>query len=248
MTEAELVKATAEGTIEGLFAPFNDLVQKTFGTLAEAIGGHVTLEFKARVLPRRLKLLQGMQNAIAEAGFEPSQIADNIWFPAVQAASLVDDETLLDMWSRLLANASDPSRRDSVHPSYVEILRQLSPADAVMLREIVTYTTALRSSFSEFELWRAFVELGLARTKDIRTNPSPRSITFATTLGYDLTRDHEDFTLMLENLVRAGLIREDIEVDGSRLLETPDTRLKLKSGETYRATTLGMSLIRACGA
>jgi hypothetical protein len=48
----------------------------------------------------------------------------------LEAASIENDEDLHTKWSALLANAASSGK---VHPSYIEILKQLTPDDARLL-------------------------------------------------------------------------------------------------------------------
>jgi hypothetical protein len=69
-------------------------------------------------------------------GREPQPVEPKILLPLVQAASLEADETLVEKWAALLANAADPTQKAKVQPSFVEAVRQLTPADAQLLEFI----------------------------------------------------------------------------------------------------------------
>jgi Abortive infection alpha len=43
---------------------------------------------------------------------------------------------LQDLWSRLLAAAMDPTRRDVMRQSFVQVVKQMDPIDAVVLKAI----------------------------------------------------------------------------------------------------------------
>lgn len=54
--------------------------------------------------------------------------------PALEALRFTGDEiTLREMYSNLLANAMDKKTEDHVHPSFVEIIKQLLPQEAKLL-------------------------------------------------------------------------------------------------------------------
>ena len=64
----------------------------------------------------------------------PSYIA----VPALQAISYcMDDEQLRDMYAELLANAMNSDCVDNVHPTYAEIIKQMSPFDAVVFKRLI---------------------------------------------------------------------------------------------------------------
>lgn len=68
----------------------------------------------------------------------------HIAVPALQQLSYsIDNENLREMYSNLLAKSMNRERQNEVHPSFVEIIKQLSPEEAVILKNI--YTTCLNS-------------------------------------------------------------------------------------------------------
>ncbi|MCO4594057.1 hypothetical protein Si066_00959 [Streptococcus infantarius subsp. infantarius] len=58
--------------------------------------------------------------------------------PALEAISYsMDNEQLKNMYANLLARAMLKSEQSKVHPSFVEIIKQLSPNDALLFKEIM---------------------------------------------------------------------------------------------------------------
>jgi hypothetical protein len=127
--EKELLKVGAETAMK----PFADLISTLFGGSVEEIGGTWKDRFAVRRQIRRIKLFQKLQAAIDEAGYQPIGIPDNIWAPAIQEASLQDDDSIQEKWANLLANAADPRAGNEVLPSFVAILKELTPAHATLL-------------------------------------------------------------------------------------------------------------------
>lgn len=66
----------------------------------------------------------------------PVEVPGRILFPLLEAASLKEDETLRRMWVTLLAGAGDPKTSSHILPSFVSILRDLSPAEALVLNAL----------------------------------------------------------------------------------------------------------------
>jgi len=56
--------------------------------------------------------------------------------PILQAAADEENEELQDLWSRLLAAAMDPNRRNSMRQSFIQAVKQLDPLDALVLKAI----------------------------------------------------------------------------------------------------------------
>lgn len=83
------------------------------------------------------KLLElKLQNISAEKIITPPSY---IAIPALQAISYcMDDEQLRDMYAELLANAMNRDLVENVHPTYVEIIKQMSPFDAVVFKKLIS--------------------------------------------------------------------------------------------------------------
>ena len=70
---------------------------------------------------------------LAAVGRGPQAVEPKVLLPLVQAAALETDTTLTELWAALLANAADPIQQAPVQPGFVEVLRQLTPTDALLL-------------------------------------------------------------------------------------------------------------------
>jgi len=53
--------------------------------------------------------------------------------PMIEAASLADDKTLQDLWANLIAKSMDPNFTEPFRVGYIEIIKQMSPDDAIIL-------------------------------------------------------------------------------------------------------------------
>ncbi|MGY4460155.1 Abi-alpha family protein [Bradyrhizobium sp. LB13.1] len=77
----------------------------------------------------------------------PEQIA----IPLLSAAEAESRDELRSLWSRLLANAVDPSRSERVRPEFIKLLQSLEPLDARVLKFL--HTKSLEDHVSKFELY-----------------------------------------------------------------------------------------------
>lgn len=58
--------------------------------------------------------------------------------PAIQSISYsMNSEELRNLYANLLAKSMNVDTKDSVHPSFVEIIKQMSPIDALIFKEIM---------------------------------------------------------------------------------------------------------------
>lgn len=80
-------------------------------------------------------LAQKLENVDPEKIVEPEAY---VAVPAIQAISYsMNSEELRNLYANLLAKAMNSDTKDSVHPSFVEMIKQMSPTDANILKIIM---------------------------------------------------------------------------------------------------------------
>ena len=140
MSQSE--KAKTLGTALTIAKDYADLVLK--GPLGE-IGGVLSDTLGHWRLRNQVRLLLKTKQWLEEKGVDPKPILPDIFVPLLQDASNVEDESLSNMFSALLANHLDSSQQERIHPSYTKVLSQLSPLDAramLQFRKWVSYEGA----------------------------------------------------------------------------------------------------------
>lgn len=251
--EKEMIKAGADAALKSV----NELIIKLFGGPCEEIGGMWTDKLKFRREQRWLKLMQKVEAKIDTSGHEPHAIADKIWVPTWQAASLEDEDTLQDKYAALLANASDPKLADSIEPIFVSILSEITTRQTVFIDSFYEFDERSRkglpesltfygnSGFPISTLLSVYSYAKLSRVPDLHrfTHGQPDDVQ----RKYDL--DISEFTVMLEALKRHQLIEqsamtEDVGPVSIGSPSRPQKTVKLKA--VYRLTPLGRAFVRAC--
>jgi hypothetical protein len=111
--------------------PINGLLQRIAGPLADEIGDSLAIIARPYRIKLSLKMFQKTQQMLEEAGIAPQAVSPRLFLPMVESASIEDDEDLHTRWAALLANAA--TSQNSVHPSYIETLKQLTPVEARLL-------------------------------------------------------------------------------------------------------------------
>jgi hypothetical protein len=109
--------------------------------IAKAILGPATNEVAERIrdevrlyrFGRQLSCIKKAEKMAQDAGFTPKAVPIKLLFPLLEGASLEEDESLQDMWSALLANASSENAVNLVRPSFPEILKIMTPDVAKLL-------------------------------------------------------------------------------------------------------------------
>lgn len=119
VTEVDATSALLIRAIHAALSPLEKWVmQKEYNIAAT----RKLLEVKLKGIP--------IENIITP----PSYIA----VPALQSISYcMDDDELREMFAELLAHAMNTETVDNVHPTYVEIIKQMSPYDAVVFKKLI---------------------------------------------------------------------------------------------------------------
>lgn len=125
-----------------------DLVHRLTGPVCDDIGAMISDGMKPYRAKNLVNALQKTERILREAGLPANAVPTRLLFPIVDASSIEDDETLQEMWAGLLATASQQT--DSVSPSFIETLKQLTPGDArhleVICQESVKHFNEVRES------------------------------------------------------------------------------------------------------
>lgn len=126
--EDKVVKAG----LEVVFRPVADLIQKIAGPAAEEFG--LTLKDHVRLvrLKRQVRLWQRAKEFLEQAGIDPKRVPLKLLGPIIESGSLEEDDLLQDKWAALLANAA-AGHEDEIHPSFVQVLKQVSALEAHFL-------------------------------------------------------------------------------------------------------------------
>jgi hypothetical protein len=127
--EKELLKVTAEATLK----PLGNLLERLFGGAVDQLGGEWEDRLRARRFLRRAKVYAKLKRQLDDAGIDPQEIPEKIWVPALQAASLEDDESLQDKWASLLAHAGDPRATSTRSDMFPKVLANLTAREAKIL-------------------------------------------------------------------------------------------------------------------
>lgn len=185
--QREIVKAARDYADTLLKSPL-----KEFGEILTEQFGHWKLMNKVRCLCIAKKYME-------EKGVEPKKMLPDVFVPLMEEAGNTEDETLSEVFARLLAAHLDEKDDENVHPAYTKIAGQLSPLDFRILRIIDGREQA------QFELQQQYInehrwgnQLPPLATPDEIENE-------LTNQGHNVTPGKIDRSL--ENLHRLRLIR-----------------------------------------
>lgn len=214
--------------------PVGDLVKRIAGPLADEIGESLALAARPYRIMLAAKMFQKTQRMLKEAGVTPHAVPPRLFLPILENASIQDDEDLHTRWAALLANAAASTKL--VHPSYIEILKQLAPEDAVLLDKLYDHTKSKKNS---------------------RVTPWIDSISQAEWQRRVDAGDNQE--VPFNNLVRLGLIEVVYEID-ERKIKVKVPRFDMSKhpgveadvqgdlGDYYILTEVAKAFVQACRA
>ena len=137
MNPAEIMKAVPEVAkiIVPVAAviPFSAIAKRMLGPAADELAQVWKDQVRLYRYEREIKCVKRAAQMAEEAWFTPSAVPIKILFPLLEGASLEEDETLSEMWAALLANCADSKKVSQARPGFVEILKQLSKDEALLL-------------------------------------------------------------------------------------------------------------------
>ncbi|HLW52940.1 MAG TPA: Abi-alpha family protein [Candidatus Angelobacter sp.] len=84
--------------------------------------------------PNVIDVLAEAQTLLTQADVSPKPVAPRLFKPLFDAVALENDKELQKHWAMLLASAAAPTTKEGVLPSFVDVLKQLSPEHLEALR------------------------------------------------------------------------------------------------------------------
>lgn len=144
MPYEKAIEATAKATSNTV-----DLIREGGRAIGPAIGEVYGILIGDRVAAARHRRLDEMTRKTKKILHdrdvrEQQELPEDIAIPLLEAAQGESREELKDLWSRLLANAMDPSRSERVRPEFISLLQKLEPLDARVLEFVRTKSPSLQ--------------------------------------------------------------------------------------------------------
>jgi hypothetical protein len=139
--ELELAKEVAKEAVKQTLAPVQEIVHELSGPAATEVGLMFGDTLRVWRLKRAVRYLQDVKEIASKAGLRLKPVAPRLLFPILDSASLEDDKDLHQRWVALLTNAARTDFDGDVLPSFPDILKQLTPAEAEFLDRAYDETT-----------------------------------------------------------------------------------------------------------
>lgn len=220
----ELPNETIDKIYDDALHPSVSEVGKTVGLLLRSINAALApleiwnLKKEFNVKQVKTKLANSLSSISPDKIVSPEPY---VAVPALQAISYsINREELSNLYANLLAKAMVLDTKESVHPAFVEIIKQLSPNDAIIFEKCTQRNAIPAANFSIIMLQKGLHLVGSSPLQhtyfEIATDIEIPSIS------------EEQIRVSLDNLIRVGLIKlNDFE------LKDNSSYAFVKSSEIY---------------
>jgi hypothetical protein len=125
---------TVEIVKSGAFDRATELLHKLAGPMFDEFGAMLGDKVRVYRVKNLIKTFQETERLLCEAGLRAGAVPPRLLLPIIENCSIEDNDSLQELWAGLLATASQQT--DSVSPSFVETLKQLTPDEARHLKRV----------------------------------------------------------------------------------------------------------------
>ncbi len=112
----------------GTLANVTDMVKKLAGPALEELGAIFGDKVSVYRIKNFIEVTEKTKRMLENAGLEAKSVPGRLLLPIFDACSVEENDDLQERWAGLLASASQES--DSLSPSFIETLKQLTPKEA----------------------------------------------------------------------------------------------------------------------
>jgi hypothetical protein len=236
---AALVKAGGDAAIQEA----RSFLGKLLGPAADEAGLILQDRVRQYRFANQIKMIRKTQAMVEKAGLRAQAVPLKTLLPLLDGAALEEADDLQTKWAALLANASSAERRTNVLPSYVEILKQLSPSEARLLDAIYDHvSTELTRVYDRVDaailsyvgsagmhhdaVGRLYVKLEVGSDPWVPLREQPDA-----NVATGVSEQRVRLGASLDNLIRLGLLYRE---------------LGTKYRDKYYLSTLGFEFVNAC--
>ena len=234
--QAELVKAGAQGIVEGAMKPFSDLLLALLGPAASEAGLMLKDSVQHYRQMRRIRFFERTREILDEAQIRPGPVSLKILLPIIENATNEEDDDLQDRWATLLANSANPAYASKVHPSFPAILKELTARDVKFLDTIFDWASSMRGNSLDSRIedvsFNYKTVMHIFRSAGLERDDGPKMETIKANIRAR--------NLSIDTFERNGILARDYGVAGRSKEGEVDV------GSVMRFTDLGVCFVCAC--
>lgn len=180
-------------------------------------GGILTDTVRLWRFQNQVRIIKKTKEIIEESNLDKQQVPLKVLYPLLESSSLEEDASMQSRWSNLLANAIVGTV--NIAPNYIEILKEISSLEALVLDKVFDETEAGKKQGGKDTLQFSKQKI----CEYLKIPP-------------------EQGDLMIQNFFRLGLCREP----GSTGMMVGEARVALRTTEIFELTSLGFTFVKAC--
>lgn len=212
----ESVKASQK--VGGFFA-------KVFKEPAHEVSGLITDKLRFVRWKRLLQMSDDVNKILEEKGVHETRgVPPKIALPIFEDSSLEDNDDIRSLWNNLLANAMNPEFNDEIRYGFVEIIKNITGREALILKLFYDSLSAQGK---------------LTKLEEV-TNYSIDKEQFCAKLGLSLV----DYSISAYNLIRTQCIAPAVIKGGMKFGD--HTATAYKGIDAVTITPLGIKFVEAC--
>ena len=136
-----MFESTGDSSESRALAHAAELFKKLAGPAFEEFGAMLGDSARVYRVKNLIRTTEKTRRILADAELPPSAIPGRILLPLIDACAVEDDDFLQEQWAGLMASATQGT--DDLRRSFVDTLKQLTPAEAQHLKRIFHELTKL---------------------------------------------------------------------------------------------------------
>ena len=219
---------------------FGSFVARVLGEPIEAAVGLVSDRLRFVRFERQVRLADRYAEVMAFRGLssEEQSVPPKIALPAIENASLEEDDELQDLWANLLASCHDKTLNGVVRSGFVDIIKQLEVIDVHILNYI--YSDTLKKNLKDAGYWKREYK------RDFHLDPIKYCIR-QNEIQDSLRISLHDYECAVDNLLRVrclGPCVDEVEVESHGGYS--ETASRVHEYEWVSITQFGWDFVRSC--
>lgn len=225
-----------------------ELFLKTLlGPAVKESGELIADQIRYRRFKNQLVIFTKAKDLLESKSLEPRQINLKTLSPLLEYSSLEEDEKIQNIWANVIANISSFDTEQSLNLKCIEILKEITPNEIILLDFLFAKFAA--DEKTTLERWEKSQWL-----KD-RTKVYPdNSIFMPWDYMKELNMTHDQIDLYVDRLISYGIIKnenpdlyeskEKVGIDYHQIIELKS--YEIQTSERIHFTNFGLYFVRLC--
>lgn len=229
---AKATQEVAKAAQKGIDASekLGGFLAKVFGGPMEDLAGMVGDKLRVMRWERQVRLIDRVEeiNRSRKVLGKEVPVAPKLAIPLIESASLEENDTLQDLWARLLSSAQDERMSEIVRTAFIDIIKQLEVIDVETLNSLYGgYKNALSSG-------------------QLSPDSSPSGVAFSKmAIIRQLKITERQYENSIDNLMRVRCVRSEVKIMHQMNIGGQSATIDM-GYESLCITSLGISFVQAC--